>query len=236
MQPHLHSASCCGEQRIALINPALRDAIRLRYWPSALLARGKSAISARVRVFVKARASCTGLHASAVVKLPMICTCMRCRHGLPTDDLAPPSVTGTAAGHLWQNARQCACDYHRRRESASARCRQAATRALPFGMVRLRRDICANIYLPPVYLPPTWHACAEIFARVLSCVTRQRAARRVPASTGTCRSPMRTHSRARSILHCKQVSIRTDRMLAGLAWRYQAQQVSRASAAMSPVG
>lgn len=38
--PHLHCSYSCGEQRVALVNQHLREAVRLRYWPAALAVKG----------------------------------------------------------------------------------------------------------------------------------------------------------------------------------------------------
>jgi len=40
LRPHLHSVNCYGEERVALVCPEFLDAVRKRYWPSALIARG----------------------------------------------------------------------------------------------------------------------------------------------------------------------------------------------------
>ena len=40
LQPHLHRSYCCGEERVALVCRQLREAVRLRYWPTAIAVKG----------------------------------------------------------------------------------------------------------------------------------------------------------------------------------------------------
>lgn len=54
LRPHLHRGSWYGEERIAMLNRQLRDAVRQRYWPSALVVRGTGCqqMNARLRPLV----------------------------------------------------------------------------------------------------------------------------------------------------------------------------------------
>jgi hypothetical protein len=54
LRPHLHMSSCFGEQRIAMLGRELREAVKERYWPSALVFRGTGCqqMNARLRPLI----------------------------------------------------------------------------------------------------------------------------------------------------------------------------------------